>query len=231
MHVLLKKILAPFRRRTVLDLELVSTRHEYDDTFTYEMRTRKPVRFRAGQYVHLVAPDSPLERASVRHMSPASSPREGNLTFTMDLSSGSPYKKKFLDLKPGDSLKLFGITGGFTLAGLGAKDSIVFIAGGIGITPIRSLIRDMELGGRRRDWVLLHVGREHLYKDEFSQLPNKQYRIGRTEIPSMLDKLVANRPDSWYFVSGSNSFITDLGAMLQERGIPEQKIRTEDFDH
>jgi ferredoxin-NADP reductase len=39
------------------------------------------------------------------------------------------------------------------------------------------------------------------------------------------------RSDSRYFVSGSNSFITDLYGMLTERGIPRERIRTEGFDH
>lgn len=39
------------------------------------------------------------------------------------------------------------------------------------------------------------------------------------------------RSDSRYFVSGSNSFITDLCGMLTERGIPRERIRTEGFDH
>lgn len=39
------------------------------------------------------------------------------------------------------------------------------------------------------------------------------------------------RSDSRYFVSGSNSFITDLCGMLTERGIPRKRIRTEGFDH
>ena len=77
-------------------LTLESRKCEFDQvhTFHFKPADNAPIVFEAGMYVHLVSPDAKsVNKDSVRHMSFASAPEEGTLSFTMDLASGTQFKK------------------------------------------------------------------------------------------------------------------------------------------
>lgn len=163
-------------------------------------------------------------------MSFASSPLESELMFSMDLSSGSEFKQQISELKPGDTIEFFKTKGEFVLSP--EMSDVVFIAGGIGITPIRSLIMDIDKGGKNVSWQLLHVARTgHLYQTELEALPAPQVRTNRAGCESALKSMVAQKPTAQYFMSGSDQFVQGLRQQLQQLGVPERKICVENFHH
>jgi ferredoxin-NADP reductase len=209
---------------------LVGKKHEYGQVHTFRFEPESPVTFLPGQYVHLMAPNSPPGRENVRHLSIASIPEDGPLEFTIDLASATDYKKKFAALEVGGKAHLFKVKGHFVLAETPPK-SIVFLAGGIGITPIRSLIRQIEKHRLPVEWRLGHVARDgFLYEEELSALGGIQSRIRRAEVEALLDTWTAERPDAAYYLSGSNRFVVGLSSLLRERGIPETAITIENFE-
>jgi len=108
---------------------------------------------------------------------------------------------------------------------------VIFLAGGIGITPIRSLIRHIEKHRLPVEWRLGHVARDgFLYEDELSRLKAPQRRIGRSEVAGLLDSWTAEKPEAAYYVSGSNRFVEGIAALLKERGIPETAMTFENFE-
>ncbi len=205
---------------------------EYGDTWSYYV---EPIGqgepFKAGQFIHLMAPGGEVSHKFVRHMSVASLPTETELLFSMDLSSGTPYKTLFKKAKVGTEVLYFALAGSFTLEGVAPGSHIVFIAGGIGITPMRCLIRDIESNKRDIRWELFHVGREYLYKDDFQIYSDRYRQLGRDGVEAMLDEAASRGGQTWYFISGSHSFVEDLSAGLQKRGIAEERIKLEDFSH
>ena len=209
----------------------------FGDTRTFFVTTNGGERppFTAGHSLHLVAPGAPLEKPFVRHMSIAALPDDEELVFSMDLSSGSPYKELFRKAEVGDEVTLFKVRGHFVVEDLPEGTRIVFIAGGIGITPVRSLIRRIEIGRLDLPWRLVYVGRNYLFRDEFSSYPNPQEYIGRADVPGALDRLTADAAgvpgagETRYFVTGSHSFVESLSEELMKRGAAEHQIRTEDF--
>src|SRR3989344_9206109 len=84
-------------------------------------------RFYPGQYIELEG----------RCFSIASSPSEDFLMITT-FPSKSKLKRKFLRLQPGDKIESSHPAGTITIDEV---DPLVFIAGGIGITPFRSMIK------------------------------------------------------------------------------------------
>ena len=82
-------------------------------------------------------------------LSPSSSPTESYLEFTKRIS-GSAFSQAISRLQPGDQVKLKGPVG--NLVYTGGLDPVTFIAGGIGITPIRSILKylaDNRVGGKK----------------------------------------------------------------------------------
>jgi ferredoxin-NADP reductase len=216
--------------RKYYTLTMTSTIHEYEDVVTYKFYSQEPVPFEPGQYVHLVSPDSEVDPATVRHMSVASSPADPELVFSMEHRSGSGYKQRFASLRPGQTIRMFGIKGQFVLDPEIQKD-VVFIAGGIGITPIRSLIRSYCLNGSTINWSLIHVSRsEYLYRDELEQLDAPQYRVRRETFSNALEAVLRPTSAQWFYISGSDPFVDGIRAILARRMIPATRIKTERFE-
>lgn len=110
---------------------------------TIAVHLERPVgfKFKAGQYVDvtLLNPSEMDSQGAVRSFSIASAPYEDGLVVATRMRE-SAFKRVFAALPPGSELKLEGPMGSFTLHQNPAK-AAVFLAGGIGITPFRSIVR------------------------------------------------------------------------------------------
>jgi ferredoxin-NADP reductase len=125
----------------------------------------KELNFKAGQFmrVTLLGGSEPK-----RYLSISNSPTEkGYLEFTKRLT-GSDFSKALEELKAGDDVKIQYPMGNFTLEQASSK--IVFLSGGIGITPLRSMAKyaaDMNLD---IDIVLIYANRslkDIVFKEDF----------------------------------------------------------------
>jgi len=210
-------------------ITLLDKTREYDEVHTLRFTSPEPIPFVPGQYVHLLAPASPPGRENVRHLSIASIPEEGPLRFTVDLAPTSDYKRKMAALEPGGLAHLFKVKGEFLL-GNPVPAQVIFLAGGLGITPIRSLIRQIVQSNLAVDWRLAHVARgPFLYEKEFSEWQNLQVRIRRPEAGALILRWVSERPKARYYVSGSSRFVEGITALLKANGITDEALRVEDF--
>jgi ferredoxin-NADP reductase len=210
-------------------ITLVSRVEEYDQVQTLTFSTPEPLRFVAGQYVHLLAPGSPPGPENVRHFSIASVPGEPVLRFTMDLAPTSDYKKKLANLPLGEKAHLFKVKGDFVL-GEPIPRKIVFLAGGLGITPVRSLLGRIVGEGLDVEWRLAHVARgAHLYEEEIQKWRGVQARIRRQETLALVDQWMTELPEACWYLSGSHRFVDSLGEALVARGLATDHLRVEDF--
>ena len=210
-------------------LTLVDRVHEYDQVFTFKFAPDASVPFIPGQYAHLLAPNSPPGRENVRHFSIASTPSEGPLWFSMDLSSGSDYKNKFAELEVGGKAHLFKVKGEFVLEPE-PSGTVFFLAGGIGITPIRPLLLSL-VGNAQVEWRLAHVARSgHLYEKELRSLGGIQARVRPSELGALLADWTRECPAARWFVSGSSRFVTGMTESLQAQGVSTANLRVENFE-
>jgi ferredoxin-NADP reductase len=202
---------------------------EYDQVHTLRFVSDEPVAFLPGQYVHLLAPASPPGPENVRHLSVASTPDEGLLQFTVDLAPTSPFKVRLGALEPGGQAHLFKVKGEFVL-GNPPPPQAVFWAGGLGITPVRSLVRQIAVEGLAVDWALVHVARgPWLYERDFEAWGGDQRRIRRDGLADQVSDRVARWPGAQHYVSGSARFVEGVGRMLAEAGVPDDRIVMENF--
>ncbi|AHC14016.1 ferredoxin--NADP reductase [Salinispira pacifica] len=248
MSTLLKKILKLISRsvRRLFGLPPVrmyqqridSIENEFGQCFTYylsPLSARDEVRFIPGQYTHVKAPGSPFAKQYIRHLSFASLPGQP-LVFSMDLSSSSEFKEAFRKVKPGAVIELFKTKGAFTLSGLDRSHHAVFIAGGIGVTPIRSLIleierRKAEIPSSPPSYEFVHVGKNYLYHGQLESGISARY-IDRKDVPQTIESLAeSDSLQKRYYISGPHEFVSDLSSMLIAAGVSAERIKMEDFSH
>lgn len=213
-----------------LTIRLVEKRHEFDDIYTFIFTKPRHFDFYPGQNVRLAFPkyskieEKPLQRS----MSMASDPSDPHLMFSMRTSSNSFFKKSMMELKEGDELKIIKRKGA-TVWPIDTDVSSVLIAGGLGITPFRSMLFTAQKEGLLNQTSLIHVSRnQHLYKQDLSLLPCKQTYIGRKEMRETIIQSTIENPDLYYLI-GSPSFIESVKSLLNQHSVKEDQIITSRF--
>lgn len=147
-----------------------------DNVKTFWFKTPKEVDYLAGQYIELLIPhDNPDDRGVKRWFTLSSSPTEFPLisVTTKFADIPSTYKKAMLNLSPGSQLDIVEPMGDFVLP----KDKqlpLVYVAGGIGITPVRSMIKFLIDSDEKRKVQIIYAARQEkdlVFKDLFDEYP------------------------------------------------------------
>jgi len=152
-------------------------------------------------------------------------------------------------LKPGDTVMAAQLAGGFVLP----KDpnkKLVFIAGGIGITPFRSMLKYLTDHNEKRSITMIYssaTAEEVAYYDVFKAAAQK---LGVNTIFTFTDKAkvdpkwqghtgyvdaamitqdIPDYRDRTFYVSGPHSLITASENVLAGMGIPKSQIKTDFF--
>ena len=166
---ILSYILSP-KSKHVLKLKRI----EEVGTGMYHFVFGKPaLKFKPGQYLEwTLGHRSADSRGNRRYFTIASSPTESNLSLGVKFyDRTSSFKKKMLAMAPGDTIMAGQLAGDFTLP-KDPRKKLVFIAGGIGITPFRSMVKYLSDCGDHRSIVLLYSNKtaaEIAYRDVWDE--------------------------------------------------------------
>jgi glycine betaine catabolism B len=144
---------------------------EGTDIITFKFAKNGYPEYKAGQFAFFpldgVDNDS---RGPVRHFSLASSPTEDSLIISTRIRD-TPYKQRLSAAQEGEQVKVSKPRGNFVLHDDYSKPAI-FLSGGIGVTPFRSIIKyavDKELPLKITMFDSNRNQRNILYKDEFDK--------------------------------------------------------------
>ena len=147
---------------------------EANNIYSFYFKPEKKIDFTAGQFIEVhLHTDNPDSRGTKRWFTISSAPElEGlfSITTRMAESRGSSFKESLRLLKKGHEIKISEAMGDFVLP---RNDNIplVFLAGGIGITPYHSIISHLLAINQKRDIKLYYGARnidELIFKDELS---------------------------------------------------------------
>src|SRR3989338_3017940 len=119
-----------------MNLKILQTKSENNNVFSLVLEKPKDFQFYAGQYLDIELPVND-KFGSTRAFTISSSPSEKFLMVTPK-KGVSEYKKFIENLKSGGTIKTSHPAGTFTLDEF---TPAIFICGGIGITPFRSMLR------------------------------------------------------------------------------------------
>ncbi len=204
-------------------------KHEYENVYSFTFLSKGKFPFLAGQSAHLTFLDEEDEDNQRRSMSFASSPQDKDLLFSMRVRKESLYKQKFANLKKGDMLHITRIKGKLILPD-DETIPIVLVAGGIGITPFRSILRDINQRKAQNSVILIHVNSsKFLFKDELEKLPQEQFRIRRPYLQEKLLSAAKQYPSAIFYIAGSNLFLEFVSLFLKRNNVKENMIRTSPF--
>ncbi len=199
-------------------LTFLRKKHEYADVYSYFFESHEPVTFIAGMYAHVRLLSLPETTRRVRELSFASAPHDSEIQFGIDGHSGSDYQQTLKALVPGDTIEVFKIKSHMTWPS--PSSHVVMIAGGIGITPFRSMLRDRVEKTLPITSTVLHVARESfLYKDELQELTSEYRTTGREGLKSEIDTIATAHPDAHYYVAGSPGFVETVANEIMGKGI------------
>jgi ferredoxin-NADP reductase len=220
-------------------LTLTARKPESPDVESFIFKPSGPLAWKAGQFLHYVLHHEPTDdRGSDRWFSVASAPFERKVMLTSRFTGkkGSTFKKALRALKIGDSIEVSDVDGDF-IVGDKAKD-YVFIAGGIGITPFRSILKEADHAGTRLRVRLLYANRDKhvIYRDELEAMAkrNPDLIIHYLFSPERIDKDTIRRrvPDlkkPLFYVSGPEPMVESIGKMLRKMGIRKDHIKQDWF--
>ena len=107
----------------------------------YEQNNNNYLNYKAGQYAIVELGTTEDPEGPIRSFTLASSPTESNCVLISTRIRNTPFKPKFANLNVGDVVKFTCPLGEFVLHEEDYSKPAVFLSGGIGVTPFRSMIK------------------------------------------------------------------------------------------
>ncbi len=214
-------------------LKLKKTTKVGDDYFVFDFEKPQGINFNEGQYGVFMHVDKEIECRKVRAFSIASSNSEDIFKIATKITSEpSSFKSFMLELKPGDNMTYDGPMGSFTLE---KETSAVFIAGGIGITPIRGILKLVSNSNLDVECDLIYSEPRKIYpfKDEFDDMLflNKHYASTvRGTKEDIFNVSLKFKDTAFYYLAGSPSFVSNVNDQLRENGISASRIKFDRFN-
>lgn len=216
-------------------LRLISTEPVAKNITSFWFEPEIQVSRIAGQYTRLYLPHPDMdERKNKRWFTISSSPTEKlwSVTTRLDPLRKSSFKTKLLSLKPGDEINAQLPMGDFVLP----KDTslpLVFVAGGIGITPYRSILKYLADTVEERDVTLIYAVNniEDIAFLDIIKASGVKYmsHVGKLD-SSQISGYTKDLKNPIIYLSGPERMIENLQKGLLSAGVKQELIRT-DFFH
>lgn len=221
------------------------------DMLDFLFSQQKKLAFLPGQYMEWTLPHkNPDSRGNRRYFTIASSPTEDTLRLGVKFyPNGSSYKKSMATIDATTQLVGAQLSGDFILP-KNTNQKLVFIAGGIGITPFRSMIKYLIDTKQKRPITLFYANKtvdEIVYVDVFNQaqeelgihtiytltdqakLPaNWRGRVGRIDA-NMVTQEVPDFMKRTFYLSGPHKMVTAYKETLRSMGVPNKQIKIDFF--
>jgi ferredoxin-NADP reductase len=207
--------------------------------------------FKPGQYLDctLIDPRETDAVGNIRSLSLASAPAEKDLMVTTRMRD-TAFKRVLRTMPLGGELQVDGPLGSFTLHSSASRPA-VFLAGGIGITPFRSMIVNSARMGLANRVVLFYANRrpeDSAFLQELQQIgsKNKNCQIigvmtkmakstrswdGETGYidKTMLARFVPDVTAPIFYIAEPPTMVAAMKETLTASGVNEDDIRSEDF--
>lgn len=214
---------------------------ETSDSYSFKLEIPQGFTWEAGQYTMWKFVDHKVEEGDrpVRVFTIASAPEDGYLMFTTRIAEDHTSWKNILlnDLKVGDKMMVAKAKGEFNFHG-NYKESFV-IAGGIGITPIRSLLKHFsENNNEDHKLVVLYSDDrgEFCYKDDFKEITDKMPNLelificDRDEFTAEVEKYAKEKQNNAeYLIAGSPGMNKVFSEKLEALGVNKDNIKVDNF--
>ncbi|MEM4325706.1 MAG: FAD-dependent oxidoreductase [Candidatus Pacearchaeota archaeon] len=216
---------------------------ETRDTFTIRLKTSERLNFKPGQFCFLRINKDKLY---ARHpFTISSAPNEDTLDFTMKIRG--KFTKIAKELKKGEEVIVDGPFGIFVIEDKDRTKDLVFIAGGVGITPFMSMIKNNLDSSRPQNITLIYSSKtkeDIIFKRELDRIRKRWFRriyvLSKEEKSSeswlrghvdgkIIKNNVDNFNDSLFYICGPEPMKDRVFRILKEMGVKKQNVKIESF--
>ena len=237
--------------KTRLMLHLKGRRQIAPNAYEFSFTPSRKLAYAPGQYMEwTLGHDDPDSRGNRRYFTLASSPTEPDLRLGVRFSNpSSTFKQAMLSMDKNVEIAASQVAGDFVLPH-DPKQKCVFIAGGIGVTPFRSMIKyllDMHQPRPITLFYSTHTVKDFVYKDVFDRAErelgirtiytvNDQSGIPRGWVglvgritPQIIQTYAPDFRNSIFYISGPIEMVNAFKDTLGQMGIPDSRIKVDFF--
>lgn len=219
-------------------LTLVTIEQAANGAYDFIFKPDRRFTFRPGQYLEwTLSHRYPDDRGNRRYFTIASAPTQPMVRLGVKFyEPSSTFKRALGALAVGSSISVSHLAGGFVLPRNKTK-KLVFIAGGIGITPFRSMIEYLLDTKERRDIVLIYSNKSEADVAYKPLLDRAQAELGIKVVyatGTRIDAAYVARevPDfaaRMFYISGPHGMVDAFKTALSAMGVSRFKIKSDFF--
>jgi ferredoxin-NADP reductase len=222
---------------TVKVIELI---RRTPSSLTLRMDKPEGFTFKPGQWGYFTV-DGDSGKVS-RSLSFSSSPTEPHLEFTKRISE-SDFCKNLEQLQNGDDVSFQGPMGNLIYEG--SLERVTFLAGGIGITPIRSILKNAVDSEKYLIYGNLNF-EETAFADDIRRWEEKDPGLKVIHVlqeppegwdgftgfinSQVIEASVPELPDQTFYVSGPPPMVKAVAACLDDLGIDRDRVYKEELE-
>jgi ferredoxin-NADP reductase len=204
--------------------------------------------YRPGAYFWVELPDRGHddEKGLRRHISLVTSPTEHGVVGLATRLRDTAFKRTLAELEVGDEVQVEEPKGSFLLPEE-TDVEYVFVAGGIGITVFRSMLRYIADSGEPYRVTLVYSNRDRSSTPFLDELAELEQRIPRLRVvltmtddeawegerrrvdPAMLADVLGGLDGRTFLVAGPPAMAEGVADSLREAGVPEERVRADRF--
>jgi ferredoxin-NADP reductase len=235
-----------------MNARLLKIDHPAARTLGFAIQLEEPIAFRAGQScdLTLVKPRHEDAKGSTRTFSITSAPSESPRLMFATRQTGSAFKRSLEETAIGATIEVDGPWGTFVLHDDPARPAVL-LAGGIGVTPFRSIIKDAVERRLAHAVTLIHSNHSRAAAAFFSDFEMWSHlKRNFTFVPTVTEPSPVNGGASVrvgaidaaliaqhrgtaaapiYYVAGAAGFVSAMRKALFEAGVRPPDIHAEEF--
>ena len=208
---------------------------EAESIRSFFFKPERPLRYIAGQFIEMTLPhDHADDRGVKRWFTLSSAPGHELISITTKHAElSSTFKQALWSLQPGDTVSISEPMGDFVLP-IDASKPLVFVAGGIGITPFHSIVQWLKDTKQTRHITFIYsvkTEEEIVFEQTFAadwietiRLINEP-KVTAEKIVSYVDDI----KDKQLFLSGPEPMIEALVEQFKDLGIDQNQLITDYF--
>ncbi len=234
---------------SVFKTKLINKENVAEGTMAFHFEKPVGFEFKAGQYADYIQinPSETDKEGSERSFTLFSAPYENFIGFTTRMRD-TAFKRVMKNMPIGSEIRFDGPEGKFILPKDTSKP-VVFLTGGIGITPIRSMVAQATHDGLSQQITVFCSNRTielAVFNDELHQLSleNNNFRYIPTlstvadsnwagEVghitADMIRKYIPDLSIPIYYLCGPGKMVKAMSKLLIDNGVKRRNIRTEEF--
>ncbi|MBP2079144.1 FAD-dependent oxidoreductase [Oceanobacillus polygoni] len=228
-----KDMIAVFKKR---ELSFLESYKESEGVYTFLFEKPDDFTWKAGQHGLFSITHKKIKNAT-RPFTVASAPAENVVRLSMRINDNpSDFKQAMLELNQGMKVSMSGPVGPFYLEN---KSPTILIAGGIGITPFRSILKQIEAEGNLHEnpihLLYLDSDKSYIFKDELDEIANNPaihvtYLDARDDLHQEIDTFSdLYKNDGKYFIAGPKSMVESISSHLRNMDVPKRNIKKDAF--